>query len=290
MDLVAASSEVDAISAKRDRDLEPPTPPPRNFNEDGDDIQVSTVRNSTPSSSRLNLCSTSQFYVIQSGVIQMSESATPRNRRERRAAVKEAAKRGEKLDHRAPMKMEMPDYDSKPTVKTLYDLAAEQQELLAKGKPFPKTAADAEDEEELGEVDIGALGNAVLYWFSLSMLHLTLDVLVLFQYRQDIKWIKVFGRLLRLSPALLLVLYFFHRPEVKRWKISRQLFFLIASVAAGSWVIHSGNVNGYYAVMKQVPPLGTLWVWSVVEMDLLFALAHVVAVGSYMWWGRYGAF
>jgi hypothetical protein len=51
-----------------------------------------------------------------------------------------------------------------------------------------------------------------------------------------------------------------------------------------------GNVYDYYAVMKQAPPLGTLWVWSVIEMKLPYALVGLVANLGYMWWKGYGVF
>ena len=122
------------------------------------------------------------------------------------------------------------------------------------------------------------------------MLHFTLDVLVLSQYRQDVVWSEIAGRLTRMTPALLLVIWFFHIPQVKRFRVARQLVFLVASIAAGCYLIYTGNTYGYYHVMKNAPPVGTLWVWSVVEMELLYAVAHCVAVVGYMWWNGFGNF
>jgi len=37
------------------------------------------------------------------------------------------------------------------------------------------------------------------------------------------------------------------------------------------------------AVMKQAPPLGCLWVWSVIELDLLWAVLSLAGAGLFLW-------
>ncbi len=63
----------------------------------------------------------------------------------------------------------------------------------------------------------------------------------------------------------------------------RQVFFLATSVGAGCYLIHVTNRYGYLAVMRQAPPLGCLWVWSVVELDLALAVLSLACAGGYMW-------
>jgi len=46
----------------------------------------------------------------------------------------------------------------------------------------------------------------------------------------------------------------------------------------------------YYAVLKRAPAIGTLWVWSVVELELKWALVSVLGVGAWGWWMGYGVF
>jgi hypothetical protein len=218
-----------------------------------------------------------------------------RNRRERRAAARDSTKPETDTFNPNEIPMVTPDYDAKPTGKTLYQIVDERYaELKKQGQPFPKSQADGDG---VSEVDfpldgdpLGAFANAVIYCISLSMLHVTLDVIVLSQYQQDIVWSEIIARIARMTPGLFLVLWLFHTEAVKRWHRVRQAFFLITSVVAGCYLIHAGNKYGYYFVMKKAPPVGTLWVWSVVEMDLWFAVAHAVAVVGYMWWGGYRAF
>jgi len=62
------------------------------------------------------------------------------------------------------------------------------------------------------------------------------------------------------------------------------------AIMAGCYLIYSGNEHGYYMVMQKAPPVGTLWIWSVVEMDLALTMLHLVVVGAYTWWNGYGNF
>lgn len=35
--------------------------------------------------------------------------------------------------------------------------------------------------------------------------------------------------------------------------------------------------------MKQAPPLGVLWLWSVIELDLPWAALSLAIAGGYLW-------
>ncbi|KAF2452634.1 hypothetical protein BDY21DRAFT_358730 [Lineolata rhizophorae] len=235
----------------------------------------------------------------------MSDTPSPRNRRERRAAARAA---GHSPNRSPNIPMKKPDYDARPKGKTLYDLAAERQELLAKGTPFESGgggggdgATTVEDQVEtirqheqssfVHADEFGAVDMAVLYTAGLSMLHFMLDVLVYNQYRQNIEWPAIWGRTLRVAPMLFVIIYLLHTQTATiKLGLLRQVLFLGAAVWAGCYMIHAANRHGYFAVMKRVPPIGTLWVWSVIEMQLWFAVASVITVGGFYWWGGYEAF
>jgi hypothetical protein len=86
-------------------------------------------------------------------------------------------------------------------------------------------------------------------------------------------------------PVIFLLFYSFHphssppillpRLPARVQPVLHQLLFFVGSVSAGSYLIHITNTYGYYAVMKQAPPVGILWIWSVIELDLLWAVSSV---------------
>jgi hypothetical protein len=223
----------------------------------------------------------------------------PRNRRERRAAAKSSNKPVESPTSTPKIKLAQPDR-SGPKSKTLLDLVSERKHLLEQGTPFAPIHADGLARDESGNIleaglggdgePIGPIGDAVFWAVCLTMFHFTLDVLTFNQYRQEVEWGPIWKRTAMVLPILWLMIYVMRSATARRVEVARQVFFLAVGVAAGCYTIHVGNVYDYYAVMKQAPPLGTLWVWSVIEMKLPYALVAVFANLGYMYWQGYGIF
>ncbi|KAK0123696.1 hypothetical protein ONS95_008706 [Cadophora gregata] len=207
-----------------------------------------------------------------------------------------ARHRKEKTPKKIPLSQ--PDR-SGPSQATLLDIA-EQRGLLKTydGQADSSSLEGRAGEEADTEALVGRLGESVLWSISLTMLHFTLDVLISHQYGADsIVWQDIMWRALQAFPVIFLLMYFFHQhptpsPVIpplapKALKITYQTLFFVGSVSAGCYLIYITNMHGYYAVMKQSPPLGCLWIWSVIELDL------VPAVGSLLWcvvflkWGGY---
>ncbi len=226
------------------------------------------------------------------------ENEAPRNRKERRAAAKTSGKAMEPSTSLPKMKMTTPDYNSKPKSTTLMDLYEQKKALLDKGQPFDSKYEDGLARDEGGNIleaglgdeePIGPVGNAIFWTVSLTMVHFTLDVLVYNQYRQEIEWKEIWQRTFLIMPVLFLLLLTLKSEVALRFEMVRQIFFLVVAVGAGCYTIHVANAYGYYMVMKRCPPLGTLWVWAVIEMQLLFAAISVAVDVGYMWWKGYTA-
>jgi len=67
----------------------------------------------------------------------------------------------------------------------------------------------------------------------------------------------------------------------------RQAIFFAMSLAAGCYLIYVTNKFGYLAVMKQAPPVGCLWVWSVIELDLGLGVLSLACAAGFLWQGGY---
>lgn len=173
-----------------------------------------------------------------------------------------------------------------PKGKTLFELADERQRELDAAKPKSRIVAA---QEALNE-PVGAAGDAILYAISMTALHFTLDVIVYNQYREAILWDDIFKRAATAAPIFAILVYLTHVDFSTRFPVLRNLTFLLGSVAAGCYVVYSANKYGYFYVMKAAPPVGTLWIWSVIEMNLPYAAANVVAVVAYIWWNKFDYF
>lgn len=69
--------------------------------------------------------------------------------------------------------------------------------------------------------------------------------------------------------------------------LAHQVLFAASSTAAGCYLIHITNTYSYYAVMKQSPPLGCLWIWSVIELSLGWAAGSLLACIGFLKWCGY---
>ncbi|KAK0881900.1 hypothetical protein LTR87_004288 [Friedmanniomyces endolithicus] len=176
------------------------------------------------------------------------------------------------------------------------DLYEEKKALLDQGQPFDPKYADGLARDEGGNIleaglgddePIGPIGQAVFWSAALGMLHFTFDVLVYNQYRQEIEWPPIFTRTLTMLPILFMLVWMLRSETASRFRNVRQVFYFVTSVAAGCYTLHVANKGGYFFVMKRTPPLGTWWIWSVIEMDVAFAAASIAAELLYLWWKGY---
>lgn len=177
-----------------------------------------------------------------------------------------------------------------PSQETLLEIA-EQRGLLK-----AQQAAE-EGLDESGEPLVGRLGESLLWSISLTMLHFTLDVLVANQYAVAIKWPALVARTAQAFPIILLLFYSFHphpsppiflpRLSTRIQPLLHQLLFFVSSVAAGCYLIYITNMHGYYAVMKQAPPLGCLWIWSVIELNIFWATSSLIFCVLFLKYGGY---
>ncbi|KAG6035154.1 hypothetical protein E4U41_006242 [Claviceps citrina] len=147
---------------------------------------------------------------------------------------------------------------------------------------------------------------SALWTTTLTLLHLTFDILVQHQYAREIDPPAVLARALRAWALFLFLFYCLHgfdeddQPDhdqhdhdgaaatpVRRRRRSRsrplrQAVFFVGSVGAGCSLVHVTNSGGYLATMKQAPPLGCLWLWAVVELDLVWACGSLLVVGGFL--------
>ncbi|OAA63543.1 hypothetical protein SPI_03706 [Niveomyces insectorum RCEF 264] len=140
--------------------------------------------------------------------------------------------------------------------------------------------------------------DTLLWSVSLATLHFTLDVLVQNQYAVAIEWPEVVARALRALAVLALLFYNLHRhPSDPRLLPGlparfqhplRQTVFFVAGTVTGCYLVHITNNYGYIAVMQQAPPIGCLWVWSVIELDLVWAVVSLAVTGGFLKVKGYG--
>ncbi|KAH6652059.1 hypothetical protein BKA67DRAFT_660828 [Truncatella angustata] len=204
----------------------------------------------------------------------------------------------------AQIPLSQPDR-SVPTEKTLLELAQERQlfdqadvrqRKLDKKPATQKPHGGPEDQEDMSPTAERILD--VFFWsVSLSMLHFTLDVLVQHQYAVELSWSSAVSRTLTALFVFSFLMFFLHAHPSSPTLVSalpdkyqtplRQGIFFVTSVVSGCYLIYISNTFSYIAVMKQAPSIGCLWIWSVIELNVLPAVISLACAGGYLWFGGY---
>ena len=213
------------------------------------------------------------------------------NRRERRAQ----ARRSQTIEDEVPFSQPSRD---EPREKTLLDIANERQLLNESSQTNPSiTTTRIQPDgslallEKTGDTS-GSMStpylDIFLYTTTLTLLHYTLTVLVHHQYASSppsLPQLFYDSTVASATPALILILVAILHPRSSQ--IATQLLFATLSIVAGAWLVYASNEDPYMAVMKKAPPLGTLWVWAVVEMNWEWAVGSLGVVASWGWWKGY---
>ncbi|KAI0103118.1 hypothetical protein F4776DRAFT_492280 [Hypoxylon sp. NC0597] len=195
------------------------------------------------------------------------------------------------------IKLAHPDRSAAPSEETLLKLAQDRNLFEEAERQERKHAKDEDEDEELLSPTADRIMDAILWSMSLAMLHFTLDVLVFHQYAISIIWPQIIIRTIQAFAVFLLLIYVLH-PHKANPKLLpglplrfqdplRQAIFFVASVSSGCYLIHISNKYSYLAVMKQSPPLGCIWVWSVIELNLPLAVLSLAVTGGFFYQGGY---
>ena len=212
------------------------------------------------------------------------------NRKARRAQAKET-------EH--DIKLSQPSREA-PNHRTLLDIASERQLINGSPSSSPpsitttKINADGTLSEEAPTVateeeETPVWLDTILYTTSLALLHFTLTVLVHHQYAAQppsLRSLFYGSTIVTPTPFILGILVYILHPRSSQLPV--QILFAVLNVVAGVWLVRASNEDPYLAVMKKAPPLGTLWIWAVVELRWEVALAGLAGVGVWAWWRGYG--
>jgi len=149
------------------------------------------------------------------------------------------------------------------------------------GSTRPRADQEKEEEEEEEYPLAEEIFAAMTLLVPMSFLLLMMYILVHFQYGQHPSWDVISGRMLSGVPILALFIFFTSRYKHTRWI---QASFVVLSVASGTRMIYHVNHSNWQVTMQQCPPLGTIWVYTILQLDLGPAVLALCAVGVWVRW------
>ncbi|RMZ76939.1 hypothetical protein DV737_g4594, partial [Chaetothyriales sp. CBS 132003] len=168
-------------------------------------------------------------------------------------------------------------------------------------------SASSSNDDDNDDAALSPIWDTLLLSTSLSAAHFTLSVLTMHQYAEAL----VFGPLVQSTlfiafPFLTLTIHLFHghlfpRSITDAYENAslatqsllyalRQTVLLVIANVAGCHLIYLCNDRGYYAVMKDAPNVGTVWVCCVIEMGIAGAALGVLGPAAWAQWKGYELF
>lgn len=123
--------------------------------------------------------------------------------------------------------------------------------------------------------------NAMLLIIPFSGILLLMEILIRQQYGKETPMEVVLDRMVPGVPIL--SLFIFYTTRYKSYRRLQTLIFII-SVGVGSRMLWLLNNASWLVNMRQCPPLATVWIYTVLQLDLELAVGSLVVVGGFVWW------
>jgi len=145
-------------------------------------------------------------------------------------------------------------------------------------QPIPRPgAADIEKEYDLADEIFSAITMIIPFTFCF----LLFEILIHFQYGKKPTVGELSGKVLPNVPILSGFIFY-----TTRYKHTRraQAFLFILGCVVGSRLLWNLNRENWLVNMQQCPPLATVWVYTVVQLDLGPAVLSLLAVYGFMKW------
>ncbi|KDQ64868.1 hypothetical protein JAAARDRAFT_28517 [Jaapia argillacea MUCL 33604] len=146
------------------------------------------------------------------------------------------------------------------------------------------SAADKETEPTADEMGLAEeIFNAIIFIMPFSFCLLMMDILIHLQYAKRPTVAELAERML--SGVPILAIFIFYSSRYKAYRQMQVLLFWI-SIAVGTrliWLVNRGN---WLVNIRQCPPLATAWIYTIVQLDLGYAVLALGAVGSWAWWAE----
>ncbi|KAF9534832.1 hypothetical protein CPB83DRAFT_843016 [Crepidotus variabilis] len=170
--------------------------------------------------------------------------------------------------------------------KPLIEISEEEQWRIIKQTGILEVAEerDASGAQEIIEAESLSLGdeifNAALLIIPFSFLLLLMEILIHHQYGKRVSLDMMMDRM---GPGVpILSLFIFYTVRYKHHRRT-QFFLFLLSCAAGSRLMYQYNRANWLVKIKQCPPLITIWVYTVLQLDLGPCVLGLLTVAGFSW-------
>ncbi|PBK72621.1 hypothetical protein ARMSODRAFT_953016 [Armillaria solidipes] len=123
--------------------------------------------------------------------------------------------------------------------------------------------------------------DAVVLIIPFTFLFVMMEILIHQQYGK-VATLKILTDKL-ISGVPILSVFIFYTTRYKSHRTMQFIFFVIANVV-GPRMVYLLSRGSWLVNMKQCPPLATIWVYTIFQLDLGPAVLNLAFVVAYVWW------
>ncbi|KAG2042940.1 hypothetical protein BDR03DRAFT_989972 [Suillus americanus] len=154
----------------------------------------------------------------------------------------------------------------------------EQTGVLRKISDTQKPGETTDNVESLSLAD--EIFNAVTYIIPLTSFLIMMDILIHQQYAKQPTAGEIAGRLITNFPILSIFVFYTTRHKANP---RMQLALFILSLGVGPRMIWLINRGSWLVNMRQCPQFATIWLYTVIQLNLNWALLTLVMIGAWAW-------
>ncbi|KAG2135918.1 uncharacterized protein EDB93DRAFT_796751 [Suillus bovinus] len=154
----------------------------------------------------------------------------------------------------------------------------EQTGVLRKISDTRKPGETTDDVERLPLAD--EIFNAVVFIMPLTFFLIMMDILIHQQYARQPTASEIAGRLLTNFPILSIFVFYTTRHKANP---RTQLALFILSLGVGPRMIWLINRGSWLVNMRQCPQFASIWLYTIVQLNLNWAILSLVMTGVWVW-------
>ncbi|QRV91106.1 transmembrane protein [Ceratobasidium sp. AG-Ba] len=156
------------------------------------------------------------------------------------------------------------------------EISEEEQWRLINDTGVLQRVQDLKDEDADGVSPLAdRLLDTAIFAIPLSFLYILLDILVQQQYSQQPTLHEEFRRVAANVPIIAILVHYTNKH--KSLPVTQMMLFL-AAILSGPRMIWLMNKGSWLVVSRQAPPLGTIWIYTIIQLNLAPAVASLVIV------------
>lgn len=122
--------------------------------------------------------------------------------------------------------------------------------------------------------------DTLIWTIPFAFLYLMLDIMIQQQYAMHPTFLTEAGRLAQALP--LLTAFVYYTAIRNRGSLVLQVFLFTAGTACGCGFLFTYTTSNHMIVTRRIAPLGTLWIYTVVRMELRFAVLSLAIIYGFV--------